>query len=168
MDQKTSPSPRLGPFSPQHRPGMAEQFALTQRGMGCVPNSILTTIHLVLSLLFAATVTTGAVAQSADMWPARPVKFIVPFPAGGSTDTVARLIGQMLSVRLGQQFVVENRTGASGNIGTEAVARAAPDGYTIGLASTTTHVLVPAFTRNLPFDPLKDFAPVSMLAVHPL
>src|SRR4051812_42338456 len=108
-------------------------------------------IRSILTLLVIASSTVGALAQ--DSWPARPVKFIVPFPAGGSTDTVARLVGQMLSTRLGQQFVVENRVGASGNIGTEAVARAAPDGYTIGLASTTTHVLVPAFTRNLPFDP---------------
>lgn len=122
-------------------------------------------IRLVLALLVFATSTAGVLAQEA--WPVRPVKFIVPFPAGGSTDTVARLVGQMLSARLGQQFVVENRVGASGNLGTEAVARSAPDGYTIGLASTTTHVLVPAFSRNLPFDPLKDFTPVSMLGSSP-
>jgi len=121
--------------------------------------------RLVFTVIVIAAAMAGANTQEA--WPARPVKFIVAFPAGGSTDTVARLIGQMLSTRLGQQFVVENRVGASGNLGTEAVARAAPDGYTIGLASTTTHVLVPAFARNLPFDPLKDFAPVSMLGSSP-
>src|SRR5207245_5321304 len=71
------------------------------------------------------------------------------------------------SARLGQQFVVENRSGASGNLGAEAVARAAPDGYTVGLASTTTHALAPLFFKNLPFDPLKDFAPVSLLGSSP-
>ena len=119
-------------------------------------------------LVLAALSTTPASAQPAgDNWPSRPVRFIVPFPAGGSTDTVARLVGQLLSTRLGQQFVIENRVGASGNLGAEAVARAAPDGYTIGLASTTTHALAPSFVRNLPFDPLKDFAPVSMLGSSP-
>jgi tripartite-type tricarboxylate transporter receptor subunit TctC len=119
---------------------------------------------LSMTALFAAAV---SAQPTSDNWPSRPVRFIVPFPAGGSTDTVARLVGQLLSTRLGQQFVIENRVGASGNLGAEAVARAAPDGYTIGLASTTTHALAPSFTRNLAFDPLKDFAPVSMLGSSP-
>jgi tripartite-type tricarboxylate transporter receptor subunit TctC len=121
------------------------------------------------AILLACLLASGAAqAQTADSpWPNRPVRFIVPFPAGGSTDTVARLVGQLLSARLGQQFVIENRVGAAGNLGTEAVARAAPDGYTIGLATTTTHALAPSFSRNLPFDPLKDFAPVSMLGSSP-
>jgi tripartite-type tricarboxylate transporter receptor subunit TctC len=124
-------------------------------------------IRLAVALL-ASVLTAGVTcAQSGDAWPNRPVRFIVPFPAGGSTDTVARLVGQLLSTRLGQQFVIENRVGASGNLGTEAVARAAPDGYTIGLATTTTHALAPLFFKNLPFDPLKDFAPVSMLGSSP-
>src|SRR3954447_22865858 len=83
----------------------------------------------VATLLLTSALAAAAAAQTADApWPTKPVRFIVPFPAGGSTDTVARIVGQMLSVRLGQQFVVENRTGASGNLGAEAVARAAPDG----------------------------------------
>jgi tripartite-type tricarboxylate transporter receptor subunit TctC len=124
-------------------------------------------IRLAAALL-ASVLTAGVTcAQSGDAWPNRPVRFIVPFPAGGSTDTVARLVGQLLSTRLGQQFVIENRVGASGNLGTEVVARAAPDGYTIGLATTTTHALAPLFFKNLPFDPLKDFAPVSMLGSSP-
>jgi tripartite-type tricarboxylate transporter receptor subunit TctC len=119
-------------------------------------------------LLACLLASVSAQAQTADgAWPNRPVRFIVPFPAGGSTDTVARLVGQLLGARLGQQFVIENRVGAAGNLGTEAVARAAPDGYTIGLATTTTHALAPSFSRNLPFDPLKDFAPVSMLGSSP-
>ena len=124
-------------------------------------------VRLVAALLISALCASAARAQTGDNWPTRPVRFVVPFPAGGSTDTVARLVGQLLSARLGQQFVIENRVGASGNLGAEAVARAAPDGYTIGLASTTTHALAPSFARNLPFDPLKDFAPVSMLGGSP-
>jgi len=95
------------------------------------------------------------------------VRFLVGFPAGGSTDTVARVVGQMLGTRLGHQFVVENRAGASGNLAMEAVARAAPDGYTIALATSTTHGTGPALARHLPFDPVKDFAPVSMIGSSP-
>ena len=125
-------------------------------------------IRLAVVLLTAVLAAGAACAQSGDIaWPNRPVHFIVPFPAGGSTDTVARLVGQLLGARLGQQFVVENRVGASGNLGSEAVARAAPDGYTIGLATTTTNALAPLFYKNLPFDPVKDFAPVSMLGSSP-
>ncbi len=124
--------------------------------------------RLIAILVVAAFAAGAAAAQTPDAgWLSKPVHFIVPFPAGGSTDTVARLLGQMLSARLGQQFLIENRSGASGNLGTEAVARAAPDGYTIGLATTTTHALAPSTFRNLPFDPVRDFAPVSMLGSSP-
>src|SRR4051812_42147878 len=109
---------------------------------------------ILLATALAAGMATAALAQG-DVWPIRPVRFVVPFPAGGSTDTVARLVGGMLGARLGQQFVIENRSGASGNLGAEAVARATPDGYTVGLATTTTHALAPLFFKNLPFDPLK-------------
>ena len=118
-------------------------------------------------LACALTITSAAAQGDGSNWPTRPVRFIVPYPPGGSTDTVARLTGAMLGARLGQQFVIENRTGASGNIGTEAVARAAPDGYTLGLASTTTHALAPLFFKNLSFDPLRDFSPVSLLGSSP-
>jgi tripartite-type tricarboxylate transporter receptor subunit TctC len=100
-------------------------------------------------------------------WPNKPIRFIVPFPAGSSTDVVGRIVGQMLAARLGQQIVVENRVGASGNLGADAVARATPDGYTIGLATTSTHTLAPSLTANLPYDPVKDFAPVSMIGGAP-
>ena len=126
---------------------------------------------LLLATLMACWVAAGtAFAQTgagAADWPHKPVRFIVPFPAGGSTDTVARVVGQLLGARLGQSFVIENRVGASGTIGTEAVARAAPDGYTIGLATTTTHALAASLSRALPYDPVKDFAPVSMLGSSP-
>src|SRR5438552_889400 len=122
-------------------------------------------------MLFACALAAGAASAQAPPsranWPTRLIRFLVPFPPGGSTDTVARIVGQLLGARLGQNFVVENRPGASGNLATEAVARAAPDGYTIGLASTTTHGSVAGFARTLPFDPVKDFAPVSMLGSSP-
>jgi tripartite-type tricarboxylate transporter receptor subunit TctC len=100
-------------------------------------------------------------------WPNKPIRFIVPFPAGSSTDVVARIIGQMLGSRLGQQFVIENRVGASGALGSDAVARAAPDGYTMGLATTSTHALAPTLSANLPYDAIKDFAPISMIGSAP-
>jgi tripartite-type tricarboxylate transporter receptor subunit TctC len=107
-------------------------------------------------------------------WPERPIRFIVPFPPGSSSDTVARILAAKLSERLGQQLVVDNRAGASGNIGTEAVARAEGDGYTIGLGNNSTHAVAPSLSARLPYDPVKDFAPVSMvgnssfvLAVYP-
>ena len=96
----------------------------------------------------------------------RPIRLIVPFTPGSSSDTVARLVGLKLGERLGQQLVVENRVGAGGAIGTEQVARADPDGYTLGLANTSTHA-VAASLVSLPYDPVKDFAPVSMLGSSP-
>jgi len=109
----------------------------------------------------------------AQAYPSRPVRIIVGFPAGGATDIQARLMGQWLSDRLGQQFIVENRSGASGNIGTEAVARAAPDGYTL-LQIVTPHAINAALYSNLSFDFMRDIAPVIYLArlayvvvVHP-
>jgi len=109
----------------------------------------------------------------AQAYPSRPVRIIVGFPAGGATDIQARLMGQWLSDRLGQQFVIENRSGASGNIGTEAVARAAPDGYTL-LQIVTPHAINAALYSNLSFDFARDIAPVIcsarlayVVVVHP-
>jgi tripartite-type tricarboxylate transporter receptor subunit TctC len=127
-------------------------------------------IRFALTLLVSAFAAGGALAQAGAPdagWPNKPVRFIVPFPAGSSTDVVARIVGQMLSSRLGQQFVIENRVGASGNLGSDAVARAAADGYTIGLATTSTHTLAPSLSANLPYNPVKDFAPVSMIGSAP-
>ena len=116
------------------------------------------------TLMLAAT----AVAQTGDAgWPDRPIRLVVPFPAGSSTDIVARIVAQKLGQRLGQQIVVENRAGASGNIGADAVAKAAPDGYTIGIATASTHAVAVSLGTNLPYDPIKDFAPVAMLGSQP-
>jgi tripartite-type tricarboxylate transporter receptor subunit TctC len=111
---------------------------------------------------------TAAQAQPAPThWPERPIHFIVPFPAGSSSDIVARIVAQQLTTRLGQQLVVENRPGASGNLATEFVAHAQPDGYTLGLANTSTLALSPSLMAHPTYDPLKDFAPISMLGASP-
>jgi tripartite-type tricarboxylate transporter receptor subunit TctC len=125
-------------------------------------------IRLASALLAGALAMSAAHAQTGSdaRWPERPIRFIVPFSAGSSSDTVARLVGQKLGERLGQHFVVENRVGAGGGIGTEQVARAEPDGHTVGLANTSTHAVAASLT-SLSYDPVKDFAPVSMLGSSP-
>ena len=90
-------------------------------------------------------------------WPVKPLRIVVPYPAGGSGDIVARTIAARLSDGLGQQVYVENRAGANGNIGTEVVARAAPDGYTLLLATDIQFAISPALGMKLPYDPWKDF-----------
>ena len=103
----------------------------------------------------------------AQNYPAKPVRVVVPFPAGGGADIFARLIGRRLGENLGQTLVVDNRAGASGIIGCEAVARSAPDGYTLLMGTTGTHTTNPAVFSKLPYDPIKDFAPVSLVAESP-
>ena len=106
------------------------------------------------------------VAGDAQEWPSRPVRFIVPYPAGGSTDVAARLVGEQVARALGQQVIVENKSGASGNIGFEAAARSAPDGYTVLIApdqvASSPHVF------KVGFEPLKDFVPVVQLSRQPV
>ena len=103
-----------------------------------------------------------ASAALAQAYPNKPIKLIVPFAPGGFTDVVARILGQKLSVSLGQPFVIENKAGAGSTIGTDFVAKAAPDGYTLVMVSTT-HVISPAIYAKLPYDPIKSFTPVSKL-----
>ena len=109
----------------------------------------------------------GGAAQAQAAFPTRPITLVVPFAAGGSTDIVARLVGQKMSELLGQNVVIENRAGAGGNIGSTAVARAAPDGYTILMGTISTHALNPAILKTVTFDPVKDFTPISLLALVP-
>jgi tripartite-type tricarboxylate transporter receptor subunit TctC len=110
----------------------------------------------------------GAVAQGRDAgYPSRPVRLIVPYPPGGGNDTLARLFGQKLAESWGQQIVVDNRPGAGTIIGTQLAARAAPDGYTLLLSSIATHAVAPNLYRNPGYDPVKDFTPVTLLAVAP-
>jgi tripartite-type tricarboxylate transporter receptor subunit TctC len=121
--------------------------------------------------LFAATVVTAALATSAadarDDYPSRPVQTIIPFSAGGPTDIVGRVMAAKMSELLGQQFVVENKTGAGGNIGAEAVARATPDGYTILMATVSTNAINPGLYKHIPYDAVRDFAPLGRVGVTP-
>ena len=113
-----------------------------------------------------ALTTPGAIlAQSG--FPNRPIRLIVPFAAGGGTDIVARVIAQHMASALSQPFIVDNRTGAGGSIGSDAVAKAPPDGYMLLMATVSTHAINPALYAKLPFDPLRDFAPVSLLVRVP-
>jgi len=124
---------------------------------------------VVAALLVLSTGT--AVAQA---WPAKPIRIVVPFPAGGSTDIVGRLLADKLSQSLGQAVVVDNRAGAGGTSGSDVAAKSAPDGYTFLLGTSSTHAIAPALYPKLAYDPVKDFAPVSLLGtatilmvVHP-
>ena len=116
---------------------------------------------LVIALLVIALTSVHAVAQP---YPVKPIRFIVPYPAGGGTDIIARLIGSKLTDAWGQQVVVENRAGASGILGNDLVAKAAPDGYTV-LIGITTLVQMPHLNSKLPYEVLKDFTPVAQLAL---
>ena len=107
-------------------------------------------------------------APSLAAWPERPITAIVPFAAGGGTDGVARILADHLGRNLGQAVVIENRGGANGNIGAVAAARARPDGYSFFFTTGTTQAINPALYRSLPYDPLRDFAPVGRIGVFPL
>jgi len=124
-----------------------------------------------LLALTAGTVVAGrASAQpgpSDAHWPERPIRLVVPFGPGSSSDTIARIVTQKLAERLGQPFVIENKPGAATIMGTETVARAAPDGYTLELANTTSHGATSALNAGLSFDPIRDFAPVALFAYSP-
>jgi tripartite-type tricarboxylate transporter receptor subunit TctC len=116
-------------------------------------------------LLAAALVGTACLAQ--DKFPSRPIKLVVPYPPGGSADLIGRMVAEKLSHSLGQPVVVDNKGGASGAIGSEYVSRAAPDGYTLLVAISDTHAINPAVMAQLPYDPQKDFVPVSLMATQP-
>jgi tripartite-type tricarboxylate transporter receptor subunit TctC len=118
----------------------------------------------IAAALVAALLAGTAAAQS---YPTKPVRLMVPFPPGGSTDIIARIVAQKLSAQLGQNVVVENRGGAGGTIGTAVVAKAAPDGYLLTVGTTSTHVVAPSVYAKLEYDPVKNFAPVGLMAVTP-
>jgi tripartite-type tricarboxylate transporter receptor subunit TctC len=103
----------------------------------------------------------------AQAWPSKPIHLIVPFPAGGTADILARLLSEKLAQALGQSVVVENRAGAAGSVGANAAARSAPDGYTLFMGTTGTQAINPAVKAKVGYDPLKDFAPISNFAASP-
>ncbi|MBI3938480.1 MAG: tripartite tricarboxylate transporter substrate binding protein [Betaproteobacteria bacterium] len=121
-------------------------------------------VVLVWAAVFAGWSVQSVVAQ---VYPVKPVRIVVAQAAGSATDFLSRLIGQKLSDRLGQPVVVDNRPGAGGTLGTELVARAAPDGYTLLMGNNSTHGANPVLYRNLPYDAVKDFAPITMTTVTP-
>ena len=114
-----------------------------------------------------ASLALAGAAQADDKYPSKPVRIVVSFSAGGPTDIVARVIGARIGELLGQQFVIENRTGAGGNIGADAVAKSAPDGYTLLMATVSTHAINPGLYPKMPYDPVRDFAAVSQVGVTP-
>ena len=121
---------------------------------------------IMVSVLLAA-LGTPAIAQ-ADGFPNKPIRIIVPYVAGGTTDLLARAVGQRLSERFGQTVVVENRPGANGMIGTDVVAKAPPDGYTLGIASPGSHAANAALYKNITYDTVKDFTPISLAVSAPM
>ena len=116
---------------------------------------------LVLFALYAQT------AGAQAVYPNRPIKLIVPFPAGGGTDIVGRIISQKFAAELNQTIVIDNKSGAAGMIGAEIASKAAPDGYTLLLSTNSTHVLGPLLNPATPFSPTKDFSPISYAAQSP-
>jgi tripartite-type tricarboxylate transporter receptor subunit TctC len=116
-----------------------------------------------IAIVLAWTMGTSFVAAQGTPWPERPIRMIVPFPPGSSADVAARILSNEMSPRLGQQLVVENRAGASGNL----IAKASPDGYTIGFATTSTHAVAVTLSPNLPYDPIRSFAPVALVSISP-
>jgi len=122
----------------------------------------MTPIRTAVALLVAACAAVAPLAAAAQTWPAKPVRIISVFPPGGSVDQVARVLAQQLTVQTGQQVIVENKGGASGSIGTAALAKSDPDGYTIGVVFDT-HAVNPALIPNLPFDTLRDLTPIMLV-----
>jgi tripartite-type tricarboxylate transporter receptor subunit TctC len=124
-----------------------------------------TTIHAVL---LGAAAIIGTHAQADEKYPSRPVRMVVSFAAGGPTDTVARIMGARMGELLGQQFVIENKAGAGGNIGADVVAKSPSDGYTLLMATVSTHAINPGLYKKMPYDPVRDFAPLGRVGVTPI
>src|SRR5205807_8207247 len=118
----------------------------------------------VLSAIIAMSAWVPAQSARAQTYPTKPIHLIVPYPAGGGTDFFARLVGQKMSEIIGQPIVVENKPGAATNLGADFVAKAPPDGYTMLLGDVATYAANPSLYKKLPFDPSKDFAPVTLTA----
>jgi tripartite-type tricarboxylate transporter receptor subunit TctC len=130
-----------------------------------------TTMSLRVASVIVLAIAGGSLAPvtnaKAEQWPSRPIHLIVPFPAGSAADTVSRLIGSKLSERLGQPVVIDNRDGASGSIGTSKLANSDADGYTIGIATTTTLVTVPVLNKSVGYNALDGFTPIAMVGYSP-
>jgi tripartite-type tricarboxylate transporter receptor subunit TctC len=119
------------------------------------------------AVIMAAWALVGARGQAQDHYPSHPMRLIIPFAAGGPTDIVGRVMGAKMSEILGQQIVVENRSGAGGNIGADYVAKSAPDGYTMLMATVSTNAINPGLYKHMPYDAVRDFAPIGRIGVTP-
>ncbi|MGF6346812.1 Bug family tripartite tricarboxylate transporter substrate binding protein [Variovorax sp. W2I14] len=138
-------------MSPRIRPALLAALALSTLG--------------VLAGAARAQAPAASSSPTSPAWPAKPIKYVVPFSPGGVSDGVARLVAQHLAERLGQPVIIDNRPGVSGIVGTQAVARAPADGYTLMGGTITTHAVNPFFNKNLGYDPVKDFAPVNLVGM---
>lgn len=123
--------------------------------------------HRLAAVAVAAIAVAATAARAADNYPSRPVRMIVSFSAGGPTDIVARVMGAKMGEILGQTFVVENRTGVGGNLGADMVAKADPDGYTMLMATVSTNAINPGLYKHMPYDAVRDFAPLGRVGVTP-
>jgi tripartite-type tricarboxylate transporter receptor subunit TctC len=131
-------------------------------------NKMIKKIFLVTSLAFFSLVSLiQAPAFAQNAFPTKPIRFIVPYPPGGPLDTIARLTGQQVSQRLGQPVIIDNKPGAGGNLGAEAVAKSVADGYTILMGAVATHAINPTLYKKMPYDAAKDFAPITLLVSTP-
>jgi tripartite-type tricarboxylate transporter receptor subunit TctC len=122
--------------------------------------------RMILGALLVGLIAPVATVQ-AQQWPSKPIKWVVPFAPGGTTDILARTVGEKLSTALGQPVVVENRPGAGGGVGADYVAKSAPDGYTIVGGTISTHAINASLYKSLPYDPVRDFAPITLIARLP-
>lgn len=118
-------------------------------------------------LICAGAMLAAATCAQAQSYPTKTITLVVPAPAGGPTDIIGRLVGQILTPQLGQNVIIDNRSGAGNTLGTEYVAKARPDGYTLTVGSPSSHSIAPSIYKNLPYDPVRDFTPVVLLATSP-
>ncbi len=139
----------------------AMALALTLTAAGAVA------LAAAASLFAPGTAHAQATSAAPGGWPTKPVRIVVPFAPGGTTDILARAMAPELSRAFGQQFIVDNRAGAGGNVGAEAVAKSANDGYTLLMGTVGTHGINRALYAKLPYDPIKDFAPITLMAAVP-
>src|SRR5713226_6174509 len=149
--------------SARRRSGLARIGSIFISRTGWLKPMTLHTLGGIVAALAFASV--GVKAE--DRYPSKPVRIVVSFAAGGPTDTVARIMGAKMGELLGQQFVVENKVGAGGNIGAELVAKSSPDGYTLLMATVSTHAINPGLYKKMPYDPVRDFAPIGQVGVTP-
>ena len=138
--------------------------------MICTMKRILPPTHALrrtAARLLLATLALTAAGVVAQEWPARPLRLVVPYPAGGAVDIVARALAEKLTMQLGQPVIIDNKAGAGGLIGADAVAKAAPDGYTLVMGTVSSHAIAPAVYRKMPYDAAADFASISLVALTP-